>query len=76
MNDEAEFFFNSGNYLESLVKCRVMLDDIVVNDLLMGGVAKLERVIDLELELALRGAEKAIAECNKTDNKSNIRPIK
>lgn len=72
MDDETEFFFNSGSYLESLAKCRVALDDISDEET----IAKLERVIDLELELALRGAEKAIAECNKADNKSNIRPIK
>ena len=59
----------SSSYIESLVNCRANVSKILLK--------KLDAVIELELDLALIGAEKARSEILrgfKTDDK--VRPIK
>jgi len=62
------------SYLESLIKSRKLLAD--APHLL----SKLEEVIDLELDLAIMGSNKAKKECLKSNKlaevKDNLRPIK
>lgn len=76
-NEEIDVYLSSdsqGCYLESLVKCRRLLLD--APDML----SKLEQVIDLELDLAIMGSEKAKSEVLKNTKlkevKDNLRPIK
>lgn len=70
MDDNIDVFLESSNvpcYLESLVKCRGLLDGSLKD--------KLDEVIHAELDLALLGAEKAKSEIlKKSENK--VRPIK
>jgi hypothetical protein len=69
--DDIEMFFEGNNvpcYLESLVKCRALLEGHLKE--------KLDEVISAELDLALMGAEKAKSEILKKDAKSTVRPIK
>ncbi len=68
-DDMAEFFTDSSNYLESLVKCRQLLKDAPAL------LTKLDDVLSLELDLALAGAEKAMSEIIKA-NKSTVTPLK
>ena len=72
--DEDTIFFetdSSGGYLGSLIISRQHLKDAPKL------LAKLEAVIELELELALLGAEKAKSEVLKANAKNNaVRPIK
>lgn len=77
-DDEIEIYLNNTSegtsYLESLIKSRRLLMD--APDLLR----KLEEVIDLELDLAIMGSNKAKKECLKSNKlaevKDNLRPIK
>lgn len=57
-------------YIESLVRCRVLLAKIPEE---LDLIDKFNKVISLELDLAISGANKALAEARKTDN---VRPIK
>ncbi len=68
-DDMAEFFTDSSNYLESLIRCRKLLEGAY------SLAAKLDEVIALELDLALMGAEKAKSEIVKA-NKSTVTPLK
>jgi len=73
MNDDVEVYFESeiqNCYLESLIKSRRFLADAPYL------IKKLEEVIDLELDLAMMGAQKAKSEVLKTQPKDNLRPIK
>lgn len=65
---EDEIIFTPVNQLESLVSCR---EYVTKNKSLL---AKLDTVIDLELDLALLNIKKAIAKL--TDVKDNVRKIK
>ena len=72
MEDDLDMFFSSGSntYLASLIQSRQCLKD--VPHLL----TKLDAAIELELELALIGAQKAKSEVVKKDASSVVRPIK
>ncbi len=80
-NDDIEVYLDQtsdgSSYLESLVRSRMHLAKLPG----MQGCAmikKLEQVIDLELDLAIMGAEKAKSEIIKkaAKEKDNLRPIK
>lgn len=58
------------NYLESLMCAR---QHLTKKSALL---AKLDNLIDLELELAIMGAEKAKSEALKEKAKDNVKPIK
>lgn len=64
------FFTDSSNYLESLIRGRQHLKD--APQLL----AKLDNVINLELDMALEGVNKAIRETKKERAKENVVEIK
>jgi hypothetical protein len=75
MNDEMDIFFESDNgacYLESLIKSRVLINKVYSPNCSM--CTKLEKLIDLELDLAIAGAEKATSELKKTTAK--VTPLK
>jgi hypothetical protein len=59
----------SSSYVESLIKSRQWLKDMPLL------LEQLDKVISLELELAVLGAEKAKSEILKA-TKDNIKPIK
>jgi hypothetical protein len=70
MSEDIEVYVSrdgSSCYLESLARTRQYLKD---TDLL----AKLDKVISLEIDLAEMGAEKAKSEINKK-GKNNVKPI-
>lgn len=70
--DEIEVFFDKSEgacYLESLVRSRQHLKGSPL-------LAKLDGVIELEIELAGMGAQKAKSEILKSASKDNLRPIK
>lgn len=69
MEEEFMMLTQGGNYLESLIRCRQLLVD---NPAL---AAKLDIIVDMELDIARAGAEKAINELLKL-NKPNLTPIK
>lgn len=75
MNDDIEVYLDGAttgaSYLESLAKSRQYLSDSPL-------LAKLDAVIEAELELALLGTERARSEVLKTlsKDKDNLRPIK
>ena len=52
MDDDIDFIVDNGNYLESLIRSRRHLSDSPM-------LAKLDEVIEIEIDLALMGAEKA-----------------
>ncbi len=66
-DDMAEFFTNSSNYFESLVKCRALLADSPELS------AKLDEVLSLEIDLAMAGAEKAMSEIIK--DRAKVTPL-
>lgn len=77
VSDEMDIFFESdsgSSYLESLIKSRILLNKVYAPNCSM--CTKLEKLIDLELDLAIAGAEKATSELKKTTTKDNVRPIK
>ncbi len=71
MNDDTDVFFENSTacYLESLIRCRQHVKDSVHLS------SKLDEVINLELDLAVMGAEKAKSEILKR-TKDTVRPIK
>lgn len=72
MSDEIDVYMDTASagqsYVESLIACRVNLDEAPVL------LKKLDEVIMAELELALLGTEKAKSEILKK-GKNNIKPI-
>ena len=76
MNDDIDVFLDNGSigttYLESLISTRINLESCPHL------LAKLDKVIEAELDLALMGAEKAKSEILKaaSKNKDNLKPIK
>lgn len=70
--DDIEVYMDSANtgssYLESLVKCREHINP--------NRLERLDTLIDLELDLAILGAEKAKSEILKSQARDNLRPIK
>lgn len=76
MNEEIDIYFDKDNgacYLESLIRSRLPL---IKSGCDVKLVNKLDAVLDLELDLAILGAEKAKAEILKDGAKENIRKIK
>lgn len=71
MSDDIEMYLanDSSGYLESLIKSRQYLKDDVFL------LERLNKVIEVELDLAMLGANKAKSEILKKD-KPNVRPIK
>ena len=67
-DDKAEFFTDSSNYLESLVKCRALIKDSPTL------ATKLDDILSLELDLAMAGAEKAMSEIVK--DRAKVTPLK
>lgn len=74
MNDDLDIFFDSSsgaNYLESIIKSRLHLEQLSgMTDL----KDKLDKLIELELDLAIAGAEKATSEAKKATAK--VTPLK
>lgn len=73
VNDDIEMFFENnggGSYLESIIKSRYIA--FKTNQVNLDEIVKLNELIDLELDLAITGAKKAISEVTK----DNVRPIK
>lgn len=71
MNEDVEVYMeDTGAYVVSLIGTRINLE---TEPKLL---AKLDKVIEAELDLALMGAEKAKSEILKAAAKDNLRPIK
>lgn len=69
-DDDIDVFFEqSGCLLEALIKSRHWLKDSTL-------ISKLDELIDLELDLAIMGANKAKSELLKANKESTVRPIK
>ncbi len=75
MSDDIEMIMDLGNntdgtsYIESLSKCRKLLQDSLL-------LVKLDSVISAELDLAFMSANKAINEIRKENIKDNVKAIK
>ncbi len=71
-NDDIEIFFekdDGGCFIESLARSRRYLKDTPL-------LAKLDKLVSYEIDLAIMGAEKAKSEALKKNSKDNLRPIK
>lgn len=69
-DDDIPFVFSGGSidcYLETLARTRRYLKDSTL-------LSKLDEVVEIEIQLALMGSKKALADANKP--KDNVRPIK
>lgn len=77
--DDIEIFFDKGDggcFLESLARTKIYLSKIYRCDCTI--MTKIDSVLELELDLAIMGAEKAKSEIVKASakDKDNLRPIK
>ncbi len=70
MNEDIEVFMDeSGCFLEALMKSRRHVENTVLS-------TQLDKLIGLEIELAIMGAEKAKSEILKKNKDNVLRPIK
>lgn len=73
-DDDIDIFFDSSsstNYIESIIKSRLLLEQLSgMTDL----KDKLDKLIELEIDLAITGAEKATIEAKKSTAK--VTPLK